>query len=219
MIFIITLVASIYLLRKLPATPVRLSLERVINSPFRRLSFLDGVTLGIYLTTPLYLFIVVGNSVKLFGEIKSFVVAISSVLVYKIGEFFDKHMPLWMGRLVYVLNGVYGILASLFPNVVSVTIAEILRSVGFVFSVPRDATFYHVSRHYPELTLSRSMYVTLGKSVGLSILAALLYVMGESVEVFALGILLAGVVSFISVLLYRDVENVAKKIINQKYSS
>jgi len=185
-VFLFAVVGSLVLLKTLKRTyTVDITIRDVLRSPLKRFFAVEGIGIGIFYLAPLYLYIVLGGVVMLFGWVKTAISLVSMVVARLIGEYFDRKMPLWMGRIMYIGNAIYGVVAALIPKPLTVSVAEAIKSIAYTFHIPLSATIYLVARNgYPAVTLGRSFFISVGKILGLAIMAALVYFMENDMLAF-----------------------------------
>ncbi len=185
-VFASTLLASIYLLFKFGKLHrVDFTFHDVLHTPYRELHVSDGIQCGFTWVIPIFLYIVFGGSVVLFGALKTAIGLAMALFSFVIARYFDRKRAFGLGKVPYLGNIVFTTLLTLFPTPVVVSVSEIARGITNTFAVAISATLYRVVKHRaPAMAVGRSFYVSVGKTVSFTIALIFAYLV-ESLHVLA----------------------------------
>ncbi len=208
-VFVFTLILSLFLVRGFKKTyKVPITFEEVINAPFRRLFFVEGILSG--LTTPgfLLLYLVLQGSVLAFGAVKTVIGLFVAFFSHLLGYYFDRKLPFWMGKLMYLGSTIYALIVSFTLHPLWVSLGEIIRWVMNTFQVAVSATLYTLARKTVKIiALSRSFYITMGRMLTLFLVLIAYYMVSAEDIVFIQSVIMFAIpVSISMVLLYSDIE-------------
>ncbi len=178
LVFVSTVLASLWLLSKFGEPHrVEYTMHDVLTVPYRDLHIFDGIQCGFTWIIPIFLYIVLSGSVLLFGAVKTIIAAAMALFSFLIARYFDRRRAFGMGRVVYLGNAVFPTILASFPSPVVATFTETARGLTNTFAVAISATLYRIVRERsPALTVGRSFYISLGKSVafGLALIVSYL---------------------------------------------
>ena len=216
-VFLFTLTASIFLVKSLGKTyRVRLSMERVIKAPLKRMHTLEGMMYGFLCFTDLFIYVVLGGAVILFGAVKFIVNLLSALSSYLVGYVFDRRLPLGLGRLLYLLEGLDGMVKTLLFNPIGAAVGDILKWMGAAFHTALAGTLYIIGRNgYPEIVIARSFYITVGKSLALTLVILFSLYLQTSL-LFKLSFILGFLSSVVAISFYRDLERLSAAYLEKK---
>ncbi len=219
LIFVSTLLASIYLLFKFGKLHrVDFTFRDVLRTPYRDLHVSDGIQYGFTWVIPIFLYIVFGGSVVLFGALKTLIGIAMALFSLIIARYFDRKRAFGLGKVTYLGNAAFPAVLALFPTPIVVSASEIARGLTNTFSVAISATLYRIVKHRaPAMAVGRSFYISVGKSISFTVALAFAYLV-ESLHVFAFSpvdltryLILATVpFAITSVLLYGKLEREAE---------
>ena len=187
-IFIGTVIGSLYLLSRFGEThKVSYAMRDVLRVPYRDLHISDGIQYGFTWVIPIFIYIVFGGSVMLFGALKTAIAAAMAVFSLIIARYFDRKRAFGLGRITYLGNSLFTAILSAFPSPITASILEIGRGLTNTFGVAISATLYRVVQHRSKaLTVGRSFYVSVGKGIAFTVALLLAYAV-EKAEIIELG--------------------------------
>ena len=217
-IFMGTVVGSLYLLSRFGETHrISYTMKDVLTVPYRDLHISDGIQYGFTWVIPIFLYIVFGGSVMLFGALKTTIGAAMAVFSLIIARYFDRKRAFGLGRITYLGNSFFTAILSAFPTPITASLLEIGRGLTNTFAVAISATLYRVVKHRSKaLTVGRSFYVSVGKGIAFTAALLLAYAVEEAhvlelspVDLTRYLIAMAAPFGIISFLLYRKLEREA----------
>ncbi len=171
LVFVSTLAASLWLLKMFGKTHhVLFTMQEVLTVPFRDLHVSDGIQYGFTWVIPIFLYIVFGGSVLLFGALKTTIGAAMALFSFAIARYYDRKRAFGLGRITYLGNGFWTSVLVAFPAPLVASITEIGRGITNTFGVAITATLYRIVKHQSRaLTVGRSFYVSMGKTIAFTV--------------------------------------------------